>query len=60
MQGNKALIGWAQENNIAWDRQDLSEGDAFRCRYEMYLTDYRLEHRKTRWEVGLAIKVADE
>lgn len=60
MKGNKALIGWAQENNIAWDRQELPEGDAFRCRYEMYLTDYRVEHRKTKWEIELAIKLADE
>lgn len=60
MKGNKALINWAKENNIGWDRQDVPEGDAFRCRYEMYLTDYRIEHRKTKWEIELAIKLADE
>lgn len=60
MKGNKALIDWAQKSGIAWDRWDMPQGDAFPCRYEAYLTDYRLEHRKTRWEVEWAIKVADE
>jgi effector-binding domain-containing protein len=60
MAGNKALIGWAQENGIAWDRWDDPAGDAFRCRYEAYLTDYRVEHRKTLWEIDLAIKIADD
>lgn len=59
MAGNKALIGWAKENGIAWDRWDEPAGDAFHCRYETYLTDYRIEHRKTRWEIELAIKLAD-
>ncbi|MEZ4657825.1 MAG: GyrI-like domain-containing protein [Caldilineaceae bacterium] len=59
MQGNKALLGWAKENNIACDRWDVAEGDAFACRYEAYLTDYRVEHRKKKWEVELAIKLAD-
>ena len=35
-------------------------GDAFGCRYEAYLTDYRLEPRKSVWEVELAIKLSDD
>ncbi len=57
--GNKALIGWAKENNVAWDRWDEPSGDAFRCRYEMYTEAEGLRPRKTRG-VDLAIKVADE
>jgi len=34
-------------------------GDAFACRYEAYLTDYQVEPRKTKWQVDLAIKLAD-
>lgn len=60
MPGNKALIGWAQTNGIAWDRWDDPAGDAFGCRYEAYLTDYRVEHRKKHWEIHLAIKLADD
>lgn len=59
MRGNKTLIGWARENGIAWDRWDDPKGDGFRCRYEAYLTDPKVEHRKTKWDVDLAIKVAE-
>lgn len=59
MRGNKALIGWINENNIRIDRWNDKEGDAFACRYEAYLTDYRIEPRKKAWNVELAIKVAD-
>jgi effector-binding domain-containing protein len=55
--GNKALITWAKENNIAWDQWDDPSGDAFRCRYEAYLTTDRLQPRKSKG-VELAIKIA--
>jgi effector-binding domain-containing protein len=60
MRGNKALINWAKSNGIAWDRWDDPRGDGFRCRCETYLTDPRVEHRKTRWDIDLAIKLPDE
>ncbi len=60
MRGNKALIEWIKKNNIKIDRWDDSEGDGFACRYEAYLTDYRVEPRKKEWSVDLAIKLADE
>jgi effector-binding domain-containing protein len=60
MRGNKALLGWIKENNVRIDRWDDKEGDAFACRYEAYLTDYRVEPRKSAWEIELAIKVAQE
>lgn len=55
---NKALIDWASENGVAFDRWDEPSGDAFACRYEAYITDPRREPRKTKWEVELNIKVA--
>ena len=59
MAGNKTLISWAKEHAITWDRWEDAAGDAFCCRYEAYLTDYRLEPRKKLWEIDLAIKIAD-
>jgi effector-binding domain-containing protein len=56
--GNKALIEWAKTNAIAWDRWDDPKGDAFRCRYEAYLTDPKVEPRKKMWQVEVAIKLA--
>jgi effector-binding domain-containing protein len=58
--GNKALIEWARAQNLDWDRWDDEKGDAFRGRYESYLTDPKIEPRKTKWEVEVAIKLADE
>jgi len=58
--GNKDLLEWIKQNNIRIDRWNDKEGDAFACRYEAYLTDYRVEPRKSAWNVELAIKVADD
>jgi effector-binding domain-containing protein len=58
--GNKTLVEWAKANKIAWDRWEDEKGDAFRARFESYLTDPRSEPRKTKWEVEVAIKLADD
>lgn len=57
--GNKALVEWAKANDIAWDRWDSEKGDAFRARYESYLTDPKVEPKKTKWDVEVAIKLLD-
>jgi effector-binding domain-containing protein len=59
MRANRALIEWARDNHVEFDRRNVAEGDHFACRYEAYLTDPKLEPRKTRQEVELAFKVAD-
>lgn len=58
--GNKALIGYIEDNNLAVDRWETARGDAFRCRTETYLTDPTIEHRKSKWDVEVAIKLADD
>jgi hypothetical protein len=58
--GNKTLLNWARDNNLVWDRWEDEKGDAFAARYEAYLTDPNIEPRKTKWEIELAIKLADE
>jgi effector-binding domain-containing protein len=58
--GNKALIDWARSAGLKWDRWQDAKGDAFRSRYETYLTDPKVEPRKTRWQVEVAIKLADD
>jgi effector-binding domain-containing protein len=57
--GNKTLIEWARASGYQWDRWDDPKGDGFRARYETYLTDPNIEPRKTRWEIEVAIKIAD-
>ena len=55
--GNKALLQWGRDSGLAWDRWADPRGDAFRARYETYLTDPRVEPRKTKWAVEVAITV---
>jgi effector-binding domain-containing protein len=55
---NRALIDWARDNGVSFDRWDDPGGDAFACRYEAYITDPRTEPRKTKWKVELNIRVA--
>ena len=59
LRGNQALSIWLKEQNLDVDREDTSNGEAFGCRYEAYLTDYRTEPRKTKWQVDLAIRLRD-
>jgi hypothetical protein len=58
--GNKALLDWGRANGLAWDRWAAPGGDAFGARYETFLTDPRVEPRKTRWEIEIAIRLRDE
>jgi len=57
--GNSALIRWGIENGLAFDQWDSPKGTAFRSRYERYLTDPKIQPLKTKWEVEVAIKLAD-
>ncbi len=57
---NRTLIEWVRANGLKFDRWDTEEGDNFRGRYERYLTDPKVEPRKSKWEIEVAIKLADE
>ena len=59
LRGNQALLLWVAEKGLQVDRENTSEGEAFGCRYEAYLTDYRTEPRKTKWQVDVAIRLKD-
>ena len=59
LRGNQALSIWVKEKKLEADREATSKGEAFGCRYEAYLTDYRTEPRKTKWQVDLAIRLRD-
>ncbi len=59
MRGNKALVDWLKDTRANVQKWEVPEGDAFGCRYEANLTDYRLEPRECVWLVELAIQLAD-
>lgn len=60
LRGNQALMKWAHENGAKFDPQFPDLAESYVCRYEAYLTDYRVESRKLLWDVELSIKLAEE
>ena len=60
LRANRALPTWAKQKGLTWDHWDAPLGDGFCCRYEAYLTDDRLEPKKSVWKVELAIKLSDD
>jgi effector-binding domain-containing protein len=56
---NRALIEWVRAQGLDFDRWDTEQGDNFRGRYETYLTDPKIEPRKSKWKIEVAIKLAD-
>jgi effector-binding domain-containing protein len=57
--GNKVLIDWAAEQGLGFDCWDTATGDAFRARYESFLTNPNDQPDPTRWETEVAIRLAD-
>lgn len=57
--GSGALTRWAIENGHAFDQWDDQKGTAFGARYERYLTDPKIQPLKSKWEVEVAVKLAD-
>jgi len=58
--GNRALIEWVRSQGLEFDRWDTEQGDNFCSRYESYLTDPGVEPRKSKWQIEVAIKLADK
>ena len=56
--GNRALIEWVRAQGLDFDRWDTDQGDNFAGRYETYLTDPKVEPRKSKWKIEVAIKLA--
>jgi hypothetical protein len=60
LRGNQALMKWAKDHDVTFDPLSVDEVESYVCRYEAYLTDYRIEPRKLLWDVELSIKIADD
>lgn len=58
-QGNKKLVDWIKDNQVPIENWQSEKGDHFGVRYEQYLTDPKVEHRRTKWEILLAFKLKD-
>jgi len=60
LRGNQALMKWATDHGVTFDPLVVGLTESYTCRYEAYLTDYRIESRKLLWDVELSIKIADD
>lgn len=60
LRGNQALMKWAKDKGVRFDPLVANAVESYVCRYEAYLTDYRIEPRKLLWDVELSIKIADD
>lgn len=58
--GNRALIEWVRAQGLDFDRWDTEQGDNFRGRYETFLTDPKIEPRRSKWQIEVAIKLMDK
>src|SRR5258708_22338360 len=59
IKGNKALLDWAAEQGIVWDRFDSVNGDRFGARYETFLTGPEDDPDQSKWKTEVAIRLAD-
>lgn len=59
LRGNQALMQWGRDTGTAFEAIDPAQSESYVCRYEAYLTDYRVEPRKLLWDVELSIRIAD-
>ena len=57
---NRTLIEWVRAQGMEFDRWDTEQGDNFRGRYETFLTDPKVEPRKSKWEIEVAIKLVEK
>lgn len=58
LRGNQALMQWGRDTGSVFEPIDPKLSESYVCRYEAYLTDYRVEPRKLLWDVELSIKIA--
>jgi effector-binding domain-containing protein len=54
-----ALLKWVKENDLVVDAVNTPNGDKFRCRLEIYLTDPRQEPNPQKWLTEIAMRLAD-
>ena len=58
LRGNQAFMQWGRDTGTVFEPIDPTQAESYVCRYEAYLTDYRVEPRKLLWDVELSIKIA--
>jgi len=60
IEGNHALLDWANEQDIDWDTWETAAGHGFRSRVEFFLDGPQDDPDPANWRVEVAIKVAGD
>jgi effector-binding domain-containing protein len=53
----ESLLEWADSQGLEWDRSSADDGEHWRCRLEIYLTDPSQQPDPTKWETQLAFRL---
>ncbi|MEU4688572.1 GyrI-like domain-containing protein [Actinoplanes sp. NPDC023714] len=59
MAATARLLGWAQDQGLAWDMTPTPTGEEWACRLEMLLTNPAEQPDMHKWETVLLFKLAD-
>jgi effector-binding domain-containing protein len=59
MDVTSALLAWAADRDLHWDRVETTEGERWGCRLEIFKTDPDQEPDVNKWETELAFRLAD-
>jgi effector-binding domain-containing protein len=51
------LLQWADSQGLEWDKSSADDGEHWRCRLEIYLTDPGQQPDSTKWETQLAFRL---
>ena len=54
-----ALLSWAQEQGLDWDRHETADGTVWGCRLEVYRTGPREQPDMDEWDTDLVVRLAD-
>jgi hypothetical protein len=54
-----ALLQWADELGLRWDRENTPMGERWGCRLESYKTNPVIQPDVTKWETDLVFRLAD-
>jgi effector-binding domain-containing protein len=60
LEGNGVLIRWGIEKGLKWDSWPVENGEAFASRFELERTDPADEPDMAKWEIEVAIRLADD
>jgi GyrI-like small molecule binding domain len=59
MDVTSALLAWAADRDLHWDRVETTEGERWGCRLEIFKTDPSHQPDVNKWETELAFRLAD-